>query len=144
MTRGRSGPKPPGARGRAQPRGLALRVSKRRPGAALRESEARFRATFAQAAVGIAHVDPADGSFLLVNDKLCEILGYTRSELMQKTFKDVSHPDDRDLSDAPRARLHAGEIATFSLDKRYRRKDGVDVWVRLTVSLARRSDASAN
>ena len=144
MMRGCSGHKPPGARGRAHPRGLALRVSKRRPGAALRESEARFRATFAQAAVGIAHVDPTDGSFLLVNDKLCEILGYTRSELMQKTFKDVSHPDDRDRSDAPRARLNSGEIATFSLDKRYRRKDGEAIWVRLTVSLARRADDKAD
>ncbi|HEX8012502.1 MAG TPA: PAS domain S-box protein, partial [Casimicrobiaceae bacterium] len=144
MRRGGSGPKQPGAGSRAERTGSAPNVRKRRPGVALRESEARFRATFAQAAVGIAHVDARDGSFLRVNDKLCEILGYTRAELTRKTFKDISHPEDRALSDEPRARLLAGEIATFALDKRYLRKNGEPVWVRLTVSLGRRAGAKAN
>lgn len=134
MGRGSSEVEPVGvAAGSAHPR-VAQRV-KRRARATLGESETRFRATFAQAAVGIAHVG-LDGRFLLVNDKLCEILGYPRAELLQRTVKDVSHPDDRNVTDAARARLLAGEIATFSFDKRYRRKDGNDVWVRLTVSLA--------
>ena len=62
-------------------------------GAALRESEQRFRATFQNAAVGIAHVG-MDGSWLRVNDRVCEILGYSRDELITRTFQDVTHPDD--------------------------------------------------
>src|SRR5690349_19807081 len=59
----------------------------------LAESESRFRATFEQAAVGIAHVD-LDGRFLRVNDRLCSITGYAREDLLTKTFQEITHPDD--------------------------------------------------
>lgn len=66
---------------------------RKRSEAALAESEEKFRAIFHQAAVGIAQVAP-DGTWLLVNEKLCQILGYTHDELLQRTFIDITHPDD--------------------------------------------------
>ena len=60
---------------------------------AVRESEERFRATFEQAAVGMALVG-LDGRWLRVNRKLCDIVGYAHDELMGLTFQDITHPDD--------------------------------------------------
>jgi PAS domain S-box-containing protein len=102
----------------------------------LRESEERFRATFEQAAVGIAHTAP-DGSWLRVNQRLCDIVGYTREELLQKTFQDITHPDDLDADLEQVRRLLTSEISTYSMEKRYIRKDGSVVWIGLTVSLVR-------
>lgn len=102
---------------------------------ALRESEDQFRATFEQAAVGIAHVG-LDGRWLRVNQKLCDIVGYTREELLERTFQAITHPDDLDADLAILRRMPAGEMATFSTEKRYFRKNGAIVWVNLTVSLA--------
>ncbi|MEW5881951.1 MAG: PAS domain S-box protein [Pseudomonadota bacterium] len=108
---------------------------------ALADSERRFRATFEQAAVGMAHVAP-DGRWLLVNDRLCEIVGYTREELLARSFQDITHPDDleRDLEQV--RRLLAGQIGSYTLEKRYLRKDGSTVWINLTVALVRRGDGS--
>ena len=61
--------------------------------AALQKSEKRFRSTFEQAAVGVAHVSPK-GRFIRVNQRLCNILGYTQAELLQKGFQDITHPED--------------------------------------------------
>ena len=99
----------------------------------LRESEERFRAAFEAAAVGMAHV-ATDGRWLEINGKLSEIVGYPREELLSLTFQDITHPDDleRDLKHV--RRLLAGEIQTYSIEKRYVRKDGRRVWVNLTVS----------
>ncbi|MGH3088861.1 MAG: PAS domain S-box protein, partial [Rubrobacteraceae bacterium] len=104
----------------------------------LRESEERFRSTFEQAAVGVAHTSP-HGSWLRVNGKLCEILGYTREELLERTFQDITHPDDLEGDLEHRDRLLAEEIPRYSLEKRYFRKDGSVVWINLTVSLVRDS-----
>ena len=62
---------------------------------ALRASEERFRATFFQAAVGIARIS-VDGEWLLVNDSFCEVFGYTPAELQKKSFLDVTHLDERE------------------------------------------------
>lgn len=105
---------------------------------ALEESQARFRATFEQAAVGIAHVS-TDGRWQRVNQKLCDIVGYTREELMNKTFQDITHPDDLDTDLDNVRKVLAGEISTYSMEKRYFHKDGSLVWVKLTVSLVRDS-----
>ncbi|MEW6299160.1 MAG: PAS domain S-box protein, partial [Thermodesulfobacteriota bacterium] len=102
--------------------------------AALRESEARFRATFEQAAVGMAQAS-VDRRWLLVNQRLCEILGYPREELLTRTFHDLTHPEDLPTDLETVRRLLAGELSSYSLEKRYRRKDGTLVWVHLTVSL---------
>jgi PAS domain S-box-containing protein len=101
----------------------------------LRESEARFRQTFELAASGIAHV--VDGRFIRVNRSLCEIFGYSEKELLSKSVKDISHPEDRDVTDAGRARIRAGEIESARFEKRYIRKDGAVVWVDLAVALVR-------
>ncbi|MCA1731036.1 MAG: PAS domain S-box protein, partial [Actinobacteria bacterium] len=109
----------------------------------LRESEKRFRSTFEQAAVGIAHVD-ADGRWLRVNQRLCEIAGYSREELLQKTFQEITHPDDLDADLEKVRQLLAGEIETYSMEKRYFRKDGSIVWINLTSSLMREPSGAPN
>ena len=103
---------------------------------ALRESEERFRSTFENAPVGMAHVG-LDGRWLRVNDTLCEITGYSRKELLAKTFGDITHPDDLEKSWARVQSLLAGELSTYSMEKRYLRKDGSLVWVEITISLRR-------
>jgi PAS domain S-box-containing protein len=108
---------------------------------ALRDSEARFKATFENAAVGIARVAP-DGLWLEVNQRLCDIVGYTRNELMTKTFGDITHPDDLEWDWNQARRLLAGEIENCSMEKRYYHKDGSVVWVNVTISLARKADSS--
>ena len=69
---------------------------------ALRESEERFRNTFEQAAVGIAHVSP-DGHFLRINQRFCDIVGYSPEEMLQKTFGEITHPDDLEVDRYPRS-----------------------------------------
>jgi PAS domain S-box-containing protein len=102
----------------------------------LRESEERFRSTFEQAAVGISHVG-TDGCWLRVNQRLCDIVGYTRAELLRKTFQDITHPDDLEADLACVHQILAGEIETYSIEKRYIRKDRSVVPIKLTVSLVR-------
>jgi PAS domain S-box-containing protein len=105
----------------------------------LRESEERFRTTFDQATVGIAHVDP-DGRWLQINPKYCDILGYSAEELRAMSIEDITHPDDRELSIHHIRLLEEGRIGDYCLEKRYIRKDGATVWVNLTVSKVARSD----
>ncbi len=102
----------------------------------LARSEARFLATFEQAAVGLAHVAP-DGRWLRVNQKLCTILGYAPAELMQQSFQDLTHPDDLDTDLDLMRGLLCGDRETYALEKRYRRADGELLWASLTVSLVR-------
>jgi PAS domain S-box-containing protein len=103
---------------------------------ALRTSEEVSRATFEQAAVGIAHVG-IDGRWLRVNDRLCAIAGYSRDELMKLTFQDVTHPDDLETDLDYVRRVLSGEIKTYTMEKRYIRKDRSLTWINLTVSLVR-------
>src|ERR1700756_1636595 len=103
---------------------------------ALRASEERFRGTFENAAVGIAHRD-ATGRFLRVNEKFCDILGYTREEMLQKTVRDITHPDDLAASIDALTALWQGESHTLGLEKRYVRKDDSLVWGELFGSLQR-------
>jgi diguanylate cyclase (GGDEF)-like protein/PAS domain S-box-containing protein len=105
----------------------------------LRESESRFASTMALAAIGISHVDD-EGRFLYVNPQLCAMLGYSESELLARTVRDISHPDDLDTTHELSARLRQGSIASFKAEKRYVRKDGTVVWAGLTVALKRAAD----
>ena len=100
----------------------------------LRESEERFRATFNQAPVGIAHVGTA-GQWLIANQNLCDIVGYTRKELLELTFQDLTYPDDLEPELEYVRQMLAGEIQTYSREKRFIRKDGSYVWIHLTMSL---------
>ena len=107
----------------------------------LLDSERDLRATFEQAAVGIAWVG-MDGTWLRVNQKICDIVGYTRAELLELTFQDITHPEDLDEDLDYVRQVLAGEIATYSMEKRHIRKDRSPVWINLTVSLVRESDGS--
>ena len=112
---------------------------RRRIDAQLQAGEARFEATFEQAAVGIALMAP-DGRWLRVNRKLCTIVGYTSQELLTKAFHDITHPDDLDADLDQVRRMLMKEIDTFTMEKRYLRKDGITVWINQTVSLVRKPD----
>ena len=102
----------------------------------LRRSKELFRETFESAGVGMAHVTP-DGRWLRVNDKLCEISGYDREELLGTPFLELTPPEDRQASLDRVRRMLAGKLGPYSLERRYVRKDGSRVWVELSVSLAR-------
>ena len=104
--------------------------------AALRASEERFRLTFELAASGIAHVG-LDGRLLLVNQSLCEILGYSKDELVGRSVKEISHPEDRDVTDTERLRVRRGEADAARIEKRYLRKEGSTVWVDLAIAVVR-------
>ena len=100
----------------------------------LRESEERFRTIFEQAAVGVAQVDSRTGRFMRINMKLCDIVGYSPEELLSLSFQDITHPDNIQTDLDRVARLLAGEIGTYSIEKRYIHKNGSTVWAALTVS----------
>jgi two-component system, sensor histidine kinase and response regulator len=111
-------------------------TERKRAEEALRASEERFRGTFENAAVGIAHKD-ADGRFLRVNEKYCEIVGYPREKLLQMTFRDITAPESLAAELEQYARLMRGELSNYSLEKRYIRNDGSLIWIDLTLSLQR-------
>ncbi len=103
---------------------------------ALNLSEQRFRGTFENAAIGLAHIG-LDGRWLRVNQTICRITGYSEAELLPLTYAEITHPDDLEADLMFVDRLLAGEIDNYSMVKRYLRKDGSIVWVNLTVSLLR-------
>ena len=104
--------------------------------AALRESEQRFRKTFELAGAGIVQVS-LDGRFTRVNQRFCDIVGYTQDEILELRFQDITHPNDLEEDLANVRRIFDGEIDVYSMEKRYLRKDSSIVWVSLTVSLVR-------
>ena len=83
-----------------------------------------------------------EGKFLLVNQKLCEILGYSRQELVEKRFQEITWPEDLASEQDFLRQLLAGEIENYSLEKRYIRNDGELVWANLTVSLLREQNGT--
>jgi PAS domain S-box-containing protein len=99
----------------------------------LLESEARWRATFERAPVGIFTVD-AEDRFLLVNRRYCEITGYTPEELRTRTRVDVVHPDDRARDADVARRVRSGELEVGTLERRGLRKDGTIFWGEITLS----------
>jgi PAS domain S-box-containing protein len=100
------------------------------------ESEAKFRTIFEIASLGIAQVDPATGQILLVNSFYETITGFSKSELLDMNFVELTHPEDRKKDwDLFRKALH-GEVE-YRNEKRYVRKDGTPVWVRLHVAFIR-------
>jgi PAS domain S-box-containing protein len=118
-----------------------LRLQVRKRTAELSDSEARFRATFEQAAVGIAHVSP-EGRFLRLNQKFCDIVGYSQEEMLKLTFQDITHPDDLDADLHLFQELLDGKSDSYTMEKRYIRKDGSIVWISLTVKILRNEDGS--
>ncbi|QDY42412.1 diguanylate cyclase [Candidatus Pantoea soli] len=100
------------------------------------ESETRFRNAMEYSAIGMALVSP-QGNWLQVNQSLCNTLGYPAEALKKLTFQQITHPDDLHSDLQQLQRLVAGDILTYTLEKRYFRKDGEIVWARLTVSAVR-------
>ncbi len=106
---------------------------------ALRESEERLRATFNTTVVGFATLTP-QAQFIEVNDAFCHIVGYSRDELIQMNYAALTHPDNIASTNEHIAQLLAGQVSSFVLEKIYICKDGTQIWVQNSVSLARDID----
>ena len=112
-------------------------------GEALRKSEERFRSYFELGLIGMAITSP-NKSCVEVNDEICRILGYERSELLRMTWAEVTHPDDLAADVAQFNRVLAGEIAGYSMDKRFIRKDGQVIDATISGKCLRRTDGSVD
>lgn len=113
------------------------------PASERRDSAAQLRTIFDLAPIGLAQFDVA-GRFLLVNGRLCEILGCTRAHALAHTFQELTFPDDLPHCLELTAQLAMNAIPNYCVDKRFVRPDGSVVWTRITVSAARRTDASVD
>jgi len=107
----------------------------------LRLSNIHFQSTFEVAAVGITHVAP-NGSWLRVNKKFCEIVGYSEEQLRSTNFQAITHPDDLSTDLHQVEQMLARKIDHYSMEKRYIRQDGSLIWVQLTVALVWKDDGS--
>lgn len=96
----------------------------------------RLRAMFDNAALGIVEVD-RDDRFVRVNDSFCEILGYTREEMIGKTVSEITAPEDLGRSEDIARQMQSGELSRHGYEKRYVKKDGTRIWVHVTVSAIR-------
>jgi PAS domain S-box-containing protein len=101
----------------------------------LRESERRFRDTFENAAVGVAHIG-LDGRFLEVNETLCRITGYSRDDLVSLRFQDITHANDVEYAARNAADLFSGVVDVVTGDMQWLRDDGDHVWVHVTASIS--------
>jgi two-component system, cell cycle sensor histidine kinase and response regulator CckA len=110
---------------------------------ALRESEARFRSYFESPLIGMAITSP-DRRWLEVNDHLCRMLGYTREELLQIRWSDLTPEGDMGVNERFLRQSLEGELDTYSLEKRYRRKDGGLVHASIAVRCIRKPDGQAD
>ncbi|CAN7598624.1 PAS domain S-box protein [Phenylobacterium sp. LjRoot225] len=100
-----------------------------------------FETAFDYASVGMALVN-LEGGFNKVNRSFCGIVGYPEDELLALDFQQITHPDDLEDDMRELRRLLVGEIDSYTLDKRYIRKDGRPVWVHLAVALVRSPDGA--
>ncbi|WP_204150559.1 PAS domain S-box protein [Leptolyngbya sp. CCY15150] len=117
--------------------GTALDITKRKLiEAALQASESRFRAIFEQAAVGINQADRT-GRLVEANQYFCTLLGYSRDELLALTVQDITHPNDTVFHGRPAPRIFEGDLDAFTVEKRYRHKDGTWIWAEVTISAVR-------
>jgi PAS domain S-box-containing protein len=116
-------------------RQLSRKVKKRT--AELTNSESRFRSIFEQVAVGIAHVS-LEGRFIRINQRFCDIMGYTHDEIIKLTVQDITHPNERDDElEYKRQLMVGGGNKSYGMENKYITREGGIVWVNLTVSLVR-------
>lgn len=101
----------------------------------LLKSEREFRGIFEQAAVGICYLS-LEGRFIKTNNKFCQIVGYTKEELIDMNFKQITHPEDLEKDLKLYYKTLNNELKTYAVEKRYIRKDSSIVWTSLTVSLS--------
>ena len=100
----------------------------------LKESEMRFRSIFEHTGVGVAQVESHTGRFVRINRKYCDIVGYSPEEMLGRDFQSITHPGDLEASLRNTARLTAGEVGSYTMEKRYIHRNGETVWVNQTVS----------
>ena len=112
-------------------------TERRRREEELAAGEERFRRTFEAAAVGMAHV-ALDGTWLRINDALCEISGYSRAEMLNMSYLDMTLPEDMATGEARLRGLLSGGTDAYSVERRFVRKDGFRVWGNVYVSLVRK------
>jgi PAS domain S-box-containing protein len=103
----------------------------------LRDSEEQFRAMFEVASVGIVQADIRTGQFLRVNQKMCEITGYSAAELLRMPISEITHPEDRPADWEAFQRVVRGEQPDYQMEKRYVRKDGALAWVNVNMTVIR-------
>jgi len=106
---------------------------------ALRDSNERFRASFADATIGMVLVSLGH-SIIEANQACCDMLGYSKDEIVGIFFKDITHSDDEDKSHDYHHKLISGEIDSYHFEKRYLHKQGHEIWVLLSASLVRGKD----
>jgi len=109
---------------------LELAIVRHRSQAALRDSEARFRALFEQANVGVAEFDVTTQRLTRVNRKYCEIVGYSEAELLALDVPSHASPDDQAADAALMEQMIRGEVPEYVVERRYVRKDGTTLWGR--------------
>jgi PAS domain S-box-containing protein len=114
-------------------------TTRKRAEEAAAQSSARFQAAFDSAPIGVALTGP-EGQWLDVNDALCELTGYSKDELLARTFAEITHPDDRAASHQNWVRHNAGADDSNRIEKRYIRADGQIVWVAVSRTLVRDAD----
>ena len=110
----------------------------------LRSSEARFRAIFEQAAVGVGLIETSTGRFIRVNQRYCDLMAMTSEQMLAITFMAITHPDDLAPDLEQMEQMKRGLISSFSMEKRLLRPDGSVVWVNLTVSGLRSTGEAVN
>lgn len=108
---------------------------------ALSAAEGRFRTAFDHAPIGMALVD-LEGVCVEVNHKLCEILGYTEKELIGKSLRELTHPEDTASDAEMMRRVLAGKLRDYTLEHRYAHAGGDSVWGRLSVAVVRDEDGA--
>ncbi len=100
----------------------------------LAQSEERFRLLFEHAAIGVALIDTRTGRYMDINQRYCDFLGYTKEEMLNLSFQDVTDPDYVQENIENNTLLLGGKIREFTIEKRYIQKNGGKVWGELTVS----------
>ncbi len=104
---------------------------------AVRLSEAQYRAMFEATSVGVSECDSSTGRILRINEQFGQILGYTKAEMIGKTFLELSHPDDPPGDWDKYSSLVREDIPFFEIEKRLICKNGTSAWVHVTVNLVR-------
>jgi PAS domain S-box-containing protein len=102
---------------------------------ALRSSEEQFKAIFETASIGVAQADPRSGQWLRVNQKMCEITGYSSAELLAMRIPEITHPEDRGRDWEAFQQVVRGGAPNYRIEKRYLRKDGAVVWVNVNMTV---------
>jgi PAS domain S-box-containing protein len=114
-------------------------LAKKKASSGLEGVDLKFKNIFDLSSVGIAMLD-LEGNWMEVNPKICEILGYSRWEILQKNFQEMTHVDDLENDLFGIQKLLENEVEVHKAEKRYYHKSGNTVWTYMSVSLVRKSN----